>query len=120
MAIWAEKSKECKAITPAHNVWKNRMPLQQYWARAPGLYRYMPAREFAQAYRHSAAGEAQIRALRSEFQPCGDADSALAWTKYALTGMHCSSYRTCSEVTRSTLMGMLEVLTSIKCVHNND
>ena len=46
----------------------------------------MPVREFAQAYKHSRAGEDQARALKQDFTPCGNADSALAWTKHALTG----------------------------------
>ncbi len=62
------------------------MAVQQYWARTAGLYRYMPVREFAQAYKHSKAGEDQARALQQDFTPCGNADSALAWTKHALTG----------------------------------
>lgn len=62
------------------------MLLQQYWARTANLYRYVPVREFAQAYRQSAAGEAQERALQREFKQCGTADSALTWTKHALTG----------------------------------
>ena len=60
--------------------------VQQYWARTGGLYRYVPVREFAQAYKQSKAGEDQARALKREFRPCGNADSALAWTKHALTG----------------------------------
>ena len=60
--------------------------MQQYWARTAGLYRYVPVREFAQAYAHSRAGEDQARALQQDFRPYGNADSALAWTKHALTG----------------------------------
>ena len=60
--------------------------MQQYWARTAGLYRYVPVREFAQAYKQSKAGEDQARALNRDFTPCGNADSALAWTKHALTG----------------------------------
>lgn len=60
--------------------------MQQYWARTAGLYRYVPVREFAQAYAHSRAGEDQARALMQDFHPYGNADSALAWTKHALTG----------------------------------
>ncbi len=60
--------------------------VQQYWARTAGLYRYVPVREFAQAYKQSKAGEDQARALKQEFRPCGNADSALAWTKHALRG----------------------------------
>ena len=48
----------------------------------------MPVREFAQAYKHSKAGEDQARALQQDFTPCGNADSALAWAKHALTGNH--------------------------------
>ena len=62
------------------------MAVQQYWARAAGLYRYVPVREFAQAYKHSKAGEEQARVLKRDFHPYGNADSALAWTKHALTG----------------------------------
>ena len=62
------------------------MAVQQYWARAAGLYRYVPVREFSQAYQQSKAGEDQARALRLEFKPVGNADSALAWAKHFLTG----------------------------------
>lgn len=96
------------------------MLLQQYWARAPGLYRYVPVREFAQAYRQSAAGEAQVRALKREFQPCGDADGALAWTKHALTGISCSCYPTCAEVKSSRHMGMLTALALTKHARTDD
>ena len=43
-------------------------------------------REFAQAYRHSSAGEGQDRALRTPFRQTSAADSALAWAKHAITG----------------------------------
>ena len=67
------------------------MAVQQYWARATDLYRYVPVREFAQAYKHSKAGEHQARVLQQHFQPYGNADSALAWTKHALTGQYLRS-----------------------------
>ena len=60
--------------------------LQHYWARSARLYRYVPVREFAQAYRHSSAGEGQDRALRTPFRQTSAADSALAWAKHAITG----------------------------------
>ena len=60
--------------------------LQHYWARSARLYRYVPVREFAQAYRQSSAGEGQERALRSPFRQTSAADSALAWAKHAITG----------------------------------
>ena len=110
VARWAQKVRGLPGNHASTHIWKSCMLLQQYWARAPGLYRYVPVRELAQAYRQSAAGEAQVRALKSEFQPRGDADGALAWTKHALTGISCSCYSTCAKLKDSSHMGMLRAL----------
>ena len=87
--------------------------LQHYWARSARLYRYVPVREFAQAYRHSSAGEGQDRALRSPFRQTSAANSALAWAKHAITGAvpllftsnvrqgrHCIGHRSAGSASR--------------------
>ena len=74
------------SIASSSSALRGPCSLQHYWARSASLYRYVPVREFAQAYRLSAAGEAQERALRSPFRQNSAANSALAWAKHAITG----------------------------------
>ena len=61
---------------------------QQYWAGDASAYRFVPVAEFAAAFTRSKAGAAQAAALAESVQVTKDTDSALAWTKHALTGLH--------------------------------
>jgi hypothetical protein len=60
--------------------------LQAYWAKEVTLYRFIPAKEFADAFARSEAGAAQAKALAQPFAPSALADKGLAWTKHAVTG----------------------------------
>ena len=59
---------------------------QAYWAREAAEYRFVPAREFAEAFARSEAGAAQAEALSQPFQQTALSDAGLTWTKHALSG----------------------------------
>ena len=51
------------------------------------MYQVVSVRKFADAYARSDAGVAQTEALLKPFKCTVESDRALAWTKFALTGM---------------------------------
>ena len=54
------------------------------------MYQIVSVRQFADAYARSDAGVAQTEALLKPFKCTKESDKALAWTKFALSGMSAS------------------------------
>jgi hypothetical protein len=72
-------------------------------------------REFAEAYKQSPEGRRQAEALVDPFVPTDHSDSALAWTKYALTGNiwcgNCKAVASCQQHTWTMMQGKRSIRT---------